>query len=223
MIPPALIHQIQLEPGHRIIITLPSVHLIDGPVRSAVIGRAVMPQAISHGLDQDWTRLAHGYVSRGLGRIVDREQVVSVHADGHDSVARAAAGHSVASVLILDVGRYGVAIVAAEEDHGHVEYGRKVHGGVRVALARAAVAEVGDRAQAVLHALVGVGGAHGLWHLRGDGARNGHKVQVLRTVVDGHLAALARAQRVAENLMRRLLYAVAAPQNHASFSVLSFI
>ena len=135
-----------------------------------------MPQAISHGLDQDWTRLAHGYVSRGLGRIVDREQVVSVHADGHDSVARAAAGHSVASVLILDVGRYGVAIVAAEEDHGHVEHGREIHGGVRVTLAGRSFTEIRDRHQAILFSLECVGRADCLRQLSGQRAWDCHEV-----------------------------------------------
>ncbi len=89
-----------------------------------------------------------------------------------------------------------------------------------ISLTRPAVPKVRDHTQTAPPPLVGVRRAHRLRHLRGDRARDGHEVEAGRSVVDRHLTSLARAERVAEDLVTRVLDRVAAPQKDASLAVL---
>ena len=54
-----------------------------------------------------------------------------------------------------------------------------------------------------------------MWHLGGQGRRDGDETEVCATVVDGHLLALARVGGVAKALVAKLLEGVAAVHQHS--------
>lgn len=70
------------------------------------------------------------------------EDVVSIDADGVDTVAYASAGYAIATILLQGWGGDRIAVVAANEDDGTGASSRYVQGGMKVAFAGCTFAEV---------------------------------------------------------------------------------
>lgn len=132
--------------------------------------------AVAHRFDQDrFPAVLQRHRPRFPGGFADGEDVVAVDADGVDAVSDPAARDAVAPVLFQGGRRDGVAVVAADEDDGAGAGGGDVEGGVEVALAGGAFAEVaGYDALGEVWVLEGlefesVGGAGGLGDLGREG------------------------------------------------------
>lgn len=136
--------------------------------------------AVAHRFDEDgFAAVGEGHAAGLLGGFAHGEDVVAVDADGVDAVADASAGDAVASVLLEGWGGDGVAVVAAQEDDGAGAGGGDVEGGVEIAFAGGAFAEVAGyyapRQVGVLEGLEfeSVGCAGGLRDLGCKGRGNG--------------------------------------------------
>lgn len=142
--------------------------------------------AVAHRFDQDrFPAVLQRHRPRFLGGFADGEDVVAVDTDGVDAVADPAARDTVAPVLFQGGRGDGVAVVAADEHNGAGAGGGDVEGGVEVALAGGAFAEVaGYDALGEVWVLEGlefecVGGAGGLGDLGREGGGDCVLVELL--------------------------------------------
>mmetsp|Transcript_117771 Transcript_117771/g.329791 ORF Transcript_117771/g.329791 Transcript_117771/m.329791 type:complete len:551 (-) Transcript_117771:227-1879(-) len=203
-----------------LLLPLADLLLVLAAVRFRVVRRRVVANPVRHELDEDGRPLLHSHPPRLLRRGVDRDEVVTVDADGGDAEGRPAAGDAVAAVLVLHARGDGVAVVAADEerlrpvDRGHVQRRQ------RVALGGGAVAEVGHGDAVIPAELVGVARAGCLRHLGAEHRMHGLHVLVQHAVVDLQVAALAAVALVANVLVHDLLRGEAAPKEHAELPVL---
>lgn len=117
-----------------------------------------MGDAVAHRFNEDrlsaiFERHATGF----LGDFANSKDVVAVNTDGVDAIAYATAGDAVATVLFDCGGGDCEAVVAADQDYGTGTCGCYVEGGVKVAFAGGAFAEVAGyyswRSLGVLHVL----------------------------------------------------------------------
>jgi len=118
----------------------------------------VVGNTIAHRFDQDWfSAILECHATGFFGDFANGKDVVAVNADGVDAVAYATAGDAVATVLFDCGGGDCEAVVAADEDYGTGTCGCYVEGGVKVAFAGGAFAEVAGyyswRSLGVLHVL----------------------------------------------------------------------
>ena len=81
--------------------------------------------------------------------------------------------------LVFDASADGVAVVAAEENHGAVQHGGEIHRSVEVALRRRPFSEIDDGDVALLCILEGVCAAVGLRQLRRQRRRDRLEIQCL--------------------------------------------
>lgn len=172
LIPQALILQPLPQANDRVVPAFPVLDLYPRPVRETIIAGTVVRDTVAHRFDEDWpAAVRERNAARFPHRLVHGKDVIAVNADRVDAVAHAAAGDTVAAVLVERRGGDGVAVVAADEDDGAGPRGGDVQAGVEVAFAGGALAEVAGydagRGIGVLEGLElqGVGGAGGLGNL----------------------------------------------------------
>mmetsp|Transcript_23920 Transcript_23920/g.70165 ORF Transcript_23920/g.70165 Transcript_23920/m.70165 type:complete len:278 (-) Transcript_23920:336-1169(-) len=179
-----------------------------------------MADTIGHSFDEHWLALGDCQISRSLGGSEDRGEIIAIHADCVHAVAHSSGSNAITAVLLLCRGADGVAIVAAEEDDGDLEGRGEVQSSVEVALASCSFAKVTHHHGRLAVMLLRVGSADGLRKLGGE--RRGYRldVQLAGANVHGHLATLAMAQFIREELISNVLDREASPREDAQLPIL---
>jgi hypothetical protein len=114
LIPQPLPHEVVGKPSNGMVLLVPVSDFVDGPVRAAVVRRAVVADPVSHGLDENWPALSDGNLPGLFGGVVDGKNVVAVHSDGRHAVGGTADGDAITPVLLMNGSGDCVAIVSAE-------------------------------------------------------------------------------------------------------------
>lgn len=187
-----------------------------------------MAYAVGHHLDENGlATVGEGEGAGGFCGGAHGEDVVAVDADGVHAVAGAAGGDAIATVLVAGGCGDGVAVVAADEDAGCLSCGGDVEGGVEVAFARGAFAEVGDghtgfgvRVLLVLEfERVGCAGCVG--ELGCECGGYGPDVEFPGTVVNRHITATTGIVAVGKELSHELVESEASLHEDTGLTVLA--
>mmetsp|Transcript_8862 Transcript_8862/g.18410 ORF Transcript_8862/g.18410 Transcript_8862/m.18410 type:complete len:246 (+) Transcript_8862:507-1244(+) len=191
-----------------------------------------MALTIRHGFDHDRRGSFQCIVPRLSHRGVDGEEIVPVHPYSGHAVAWSAGDDAVSGVLIVGGGGDGVAVVAAEEDHGGLDRGGEVACGVEVDGGCGSFSEVGDGYGCFFGVVGGGGGSHvvqfqfvrrpdRLSQLGPQRTADGVIVQSPASVMNGHLPSPSQIQIVGEALIAELLEGETPPHEDSGFTILS--
>jgi hypothetical protein len=181
----------------------------------------MMTTPICHCLNDHWSVVFQCSGPGSCGGIVHSEEVISVHADGGQSICNAACCNAIAFILLSNRRTNRVPIVATEEDDRTFQRGSHIQCNVEVTLTGSSLTEVTHHHVRTAGTLERISASSSLWQLRAERTGDGLEVESSGAIVHWHLAALARIVRIAKALMSEILQCETAPHQHSGFSVLT--
>ncbi len=158
-------------------------------VDARVVGGRVRRRPVADRLDQRRPAARAPALDRLARRLEHREHVAAVHAHARDPVAGRLGGDRLRPRLRAHRRRDRPLVVVAEEDERRAHHGREVRALVEGALARRAVAEVGDRDRVLAAQLLAPGEPGGVRDVRADRDADRGDVVVGRVPPAGRVAA----------------------------------
>jgi len=198
----------------------PLLHLFLASVPLREITGRVVSDTVGNGFDQNRSLLLQDELTGFLGGYVDGKNIVSIDSDRRHAISNASNCDSIASVLVVNGSRNGVHVVSAIEKGLAAEGGGKVKCRMEITLGRGALSEVSHSDSVVSFDAVIVPGARSLRQLSGQGGGHGADVDLLRSVMDGHLLALTEIVSVTRQLVSHLLDGETSPQESTCLTVL---